>query len=391
MTRAASCFVPLAALLAGCSDATAPPEFAHTSPDPLAVSVMARNAYVGADVDAVIGALGTPDPTDDFPALLYAIETLGVTAFPARAEALAAEIAATRPHVVGFAEISFIDIDLGPVGVAVDFTLDFLPILQAALADRGLHYTVGALVENIDVSVAGGLVRLVDYDVVLYDTDRVTWQTVVARNFLNNVPPEALPPGIALRRGWIWGRATIGNNTVHVVSTHLESGGDGDPNHPLSALRAGQAFEIMAALEGVSPVIVMGDLNDRPGSPLYEVLAGSAFTDVWSVLRPGETGNTCCHAADLSNATAAFSKRIDYIFARGFEHPGGDFRKSAIQLTGADPAERVAGPAHALWASDHAGLVARFFLPPAHGRRSRSGGAAVSQASAGPGQNGRRG
>jgi hypothetical protein len=355
--------------LAACSDATSP-EFNSTSPDPLAVSVMARNAYVGADVDAVIAALGTEDEGDDFPALQYAIETLGMTHFPARAQGLASEIALTRPHVVGFAEISFIDIDLTPLGVAVDFTLDFLPILQDALADRGLSYAVGAQVQNIDVSVAGGLVHLVDYDVVLYDAERVTWQTIVAKNFENNIPPEMLPPGLVLKRGWIWGRATIGANTVDVVSTHPESGGDGDAAHPLSQLRAGQAFEIMAVLEGVSPVIVMGDLNDQPGSPLYGVLTGSAFADVWSALRPGEAGNTCCHAPDLSNATTSFTKRIDYIFARGFEHPGSDFRKSWIAMTGADPSERVEGPAYPIWTSDHAGLVAEFFLPPASGLRN---------------------
>jgi endonuclease/exonuclease/phosphatase family metal-dependent hydrolase len=370
MTRSVSPFLALGVLLAACSDATSPPAFNSTTPDPLAVSVMARNAYVGADLDAVIAALGTPDDTDDFPALLDAIETLGLTDFPARARALAAEIARTRPHVVGLAEISFIDIDLTPLGVGVDFTLDFLPILQAALAAQGLGYAVGAQVQNIDVTVAGGLVHLVDYDVVLYDAERVTWQTVVATNFANNIPPEQLPPGLVLERGWIWGRATIGANTVNIVSTHLESGGDGDPTHPLSQLRAGQAFEIMAALEGVSPAIVMGDLNDQPGSPLYDVLLGSAFTDTWVALRPGEIGNTCCHEADLSNATTEFTKRIDYIFARGFEHPGGDFRKSSVVMTGADPAERVTGPAYPIWASDHAGLVAEFFLPPALGLRN---------------------
>lgn len=369
MNRVSS-LLALGVMLAACSDTTSPPAFTNTSPEPLAVSVMARNAYVGADVDAVIAALGTPDPADDFPALEYAIQMLGATDFPTRARALAAEIAAARPHVVGFAEISLIDIDLTPLGVDVDVTLPFLPILQAALAHRGLNYAVGAQVENIDVSVVNGLVHLVDYDVVLYDADRVTWETVAARNFVNNIPPEALPPGLVLKRGWIWGRATMGDNTVNVVSTHPESGADGDPANPLSQLRAAQAFEIMAALEGVAPVVVMGDLNDQPGSPLYSVLTGSAFTDAWLALRPGEAGYTCCHEYDLSNATTNFTKRIDYVFVRGFDHPGGGFRKSSIGLTGADPSERVAGPAYPIWASDHAGLVADFFLPPAHGLRN---------------------
>src|SRR5207248_7215417 len=58
-----------------------------------AITVMTQNVYVGADVDLVIRALGTPDPGDDFPALQFAIETVGKTDFPARAQAIADEIA----------------------------------------------------------------------------------------------------------------------------------------------------------------------------------------------------------------------------------------------------------------------------------------------------------
>src|SRR2546425_11601102 len=71
-----------------------------TSPPPSArdITVMTQNLYVGADVDLVIRALGTPDPGDDFPALLFAIATVGKTDFPARAEAIADKIARARPR-----------------------------------------------------------------------------------------------------------------------------------------------------------------------------------------------------------------------------------------------------------------------------------------------------
>src|SRR3954471_279684 len=62
-----------------------------------AITVMTQNLYVGADVDLVIRALGTPDPGDDFPALQLAIETVGKTDFPARAQVIADEIARRRP------------------------------------------------------------------------------------------------------------------------------------------------------------------------------------------------------------------------------------------------------------------------------------------------------
>jgi hypothetical protein len=355
--------IPLLMIGLGIVACTDDPNGIHeNTEDTLTVSVMTRNAYVGADVDAVIAALGTADPNDDLAVLTEAIATLGATDFPARAQAFADEIATAAPHVVGFAEISFIDIDLTPMGMDVDFTLDFLPILEAALAERDLNYEVGAQVKNIDVSVAGGLVHLMDYDVVLYDADRVDWTTVHAANFVNNIPPEMLPPGLVLKRGWIWGRAEIDGATIDIVSTHPESGGDGDPTNPLSELRAGQAFEIVSAIEGVSPVVLMGDLNDQPGSPLYNVLTGAAFTDVWPLLHEGETGNTCCHEYDLANATAAFTKRIDYIFVRGMQHPGSDYPSSLMTLVGDDPADRVTGPAYPIWPSDHAGLVATMLV-----------------------------
>ncbi len=42
----------------------------------LRVTVMTRNLYVGADVDAVIAALANTDPSDDLPALFTAIQTI---------------------------------------------------------------------------------------------------------------------------------------------------------------------------------------------------------------------------------------------------------------------------------------------------------------------------
>src|SRR2546422_11378666 len=72
-----------------------------TSPPPgaRAITVMTQNLYVGSNVDLVIQALATPDPDDDFAALLVAIETVGKTAFPARAEAIEIGRASCRERV----------------------------------------------------------------------------------------------------------------------------------------------------------------------------------------------------------------------------------------------------------------------------------------------------
>src|SRR6266581_4067166 len=280
--------LPAIALAVACGDRNplAPPPspaFNITSPPPSArtITVMTQNLYIGANVDLVIQALITPDPNDDFAALMAAIETVGKTAYPARAEAIADEIARARPHAVGLQEVSDIDIDLQPLGVPLAVHQHFLEILQDALVRRGLHYQVAAIVTDVNASLLGGLVNLVDHDALLVDGDRVTVDAASGQNFAANIGPV-------------------------------------------------------------------------PGSPMYQILAGSGFTDSWVSLRPGAEGLTCCHVADLSDPVAQFDQRIDYIWTRGF----GDNVQGSVDRFGNVPADRVVGPAYPIWPSDHAGLLA---------------------------------
>ncbi|HWB41356.1 MAG TPA: endonuclease/exonuclease/phosphatase family protein [Gemmatimonadales bacterium] len=338
-----------------------------TSPDPAATGIgdgsaefgarrlvlMTQNLYVGADVDAVLLALVTPDPADDLPALLGAIQTLQRTDFPTRAAALAAEIERRRPHAVGLQEVSTIEIVLPPL---LNFQIDFLPILQQALADRGLDYQVAAQVKNIDASPVAG-VRQVDYDVLLVDADRVTVNASSGQNFQNNFGP--LAPGVTLIRGWVAANVTIAGKAYTLVSTHPEPDLGGNS---LAQLRAAQVAEIVTALGTATPTVVMGDLNDVPGSLMHQVLTNAGFTDVWAALRPGLVGFTCCHAADLSDRFPQFDERIDYLFARGFGH-GNKAVLGWVNRFGFLPPDRVNGPFGKIWVSDHAGLVATLLRP----------------------------
>jgi hypothetical protein len=353
-------FSPLlfAVVLLGCVDrsATAPGFLAdRRGQDRAAITVMTQNLYVGADVDLVIQALGTPDQGDDFPALQFAIETLGKTAFPARAEAIADKIARTRPHAVGLQEVSEIDIDLRPLGVPVVVNQSFLAILQDALVRRGLHYQVVATVTNINVSLVSGLVRLVDHDALLVDADRVSANAAGGRNFAVNLGEVA--PGVVLVRGWVWARTTIGGRSYTFASAHTEANLAGAPQGFVAQIRAAQVGEIVASVGSDERVVLMGDLNDTPGSPMYDVLASAGFIDAWAALRQSETGNTCCHLADLSDPVTNFSQRIDYVLARGLQRRAGEL-SGEIQRFGVAPTDRLAGPAYLIWPSDHAGLVA---------------------------------
>ncbi len=349
----------LAAALAGCTDHSptgAVPEFNARRGERgerggRAITATTQNLYVGADVDAVIGALASPDPTDDVPALLFAIETLGKTDYPARAEAIAREIGRERPHVVGLQEVSVIDIDLTGLGLPVVVHLDFLAILQAKLAERGLHYEVAARVQNIVAAPLPGI-SLVDYDAMLVDADRVAVTSSGGQNFTANVGVVA--PGVELKRGWVWARVTIGGEPYTFVSTHAEADLAGAS---LGGLRALQMTELVASVASDHRVLMMGDFNDSPESQMHQVIAGAGFTDVWAALHHRAPGLTCCHLPDLSDRVARFTQRIDYVFTRGLGRRSSDL-SGEIDRFGAVPADRTAGPLYPIWPSDHAGLTA---------------------------------
>ena len=96
----------------------------------------------------MIRALATPDPNDDFAALMLAIQTVGKTDFPARAQAIADQIQSRRPHAVGLQEVSEINIDLRSLGVDAVVNQDFLALLQGHIL-RVFHLTV--CIEPLDL------------------------------------------------------------------------------------------------------------------------------------------------------------------------------------------------------------------------------------------------
>jgi endonuclease/exonuclease/phosphatase family metal-dependent hydrolase len=354
-----------AASLTACGDAMLDPAGA-TGPDlraespANALSVLGWNLYIGTDVDAVFEALVSPDPNDDLQALLDAVATLVATDFPSRAAAVADAIASRRPHVVALNEVSTVDLDLSGLGLPIAIHLDFLPTLQAALAARGLNYDLAAIVTNIVATPIPG-VTVVDQDALLVDPSRVNVLSSDAQNFSNNVGPIA--PGVSLVRGWVQVTADVDGQTYTVANTHLEPDLAG---LDFSGLRALQAAELMTALGATAPAIVMGDLNDSPGSLMHGIVTGAGFTDVWAALRPGAQGLTCCHLPDLSDKVANFDQRIDYVFARGLANRAREVMGRMDRL-GEVPGDRVDGPQYAIWPSDHVGLAVDLLLPPGGG------------------------
>jgi len=366
------------AVAAACSEPTAPAPAnsaarAYAAHDAARstdrITVYTQNLYVGADVDAIIDALTSGDQGAAFAALANAVATLHRTDFDTRAAAIADEIARSHPDVVGFQEGSKIDVDLTQLGypqlVAHE---DFLASLGTALATRGLtNYTVVDTVTDVQASLLFGLVSLIDYDIMLVNTDRVTVNSHHKQNFVHNDGP--LGSDINLVRGFIRALITVEGRDYVVATTHAEGTDLTALGIDYHQLHVQQMQEIVDDVNQFDlPAIVMGDLNDADTTPMYDVLLDAGFADLWRTLRPGVAGNTCCHLSDLSDprpGLGEFEQRIDYIFVRGFAHS----RAATGQITrfGLLPSDRLTGPDGTIWPSDHVGLVATLVVPGAEG------------------------
>lgn len=317
------------------------------------IVVMTRNMYVGGNVDRVIGALAGATGESPAEALQAVIQELRDTDLPTRVSALADEIARERPTVVALQEVSALSIPFVP------YAADFLGALQAALAARGLSYTPYGHLNFDFTDIAGMGIRLADSDVLLVESG----VDVVASSHARYACPGLCLPGLPrvgdLTRGWTRVDARIAGQLITFVGTHPESG----DAPPVPMLRAGQVQALVAGLPGNRPVVLMGDLNDVPGSPMHQVLMAAGFVDAWAALEPGHSGNTCCYDSNLLGGS--LQKRIDFIMVRGgFTDGAGRLAHGArARRVGASAAEQVLGPAGAIYPSDHAGVVVS--LPPA--------------------------
>lgn len=321
------------------------------------IVAMTRNMYIGADVDRVIAALSGLSGEDPAAALGAVLQEFFGTDLPARLNALAEEIAREQPHVVGLQEVSTVDVNLPAEFGIPSIQADFLAGLTQALALRGLSYqTVSNL--NFQFSLLGGGIAIEDRDVMLV---RSSLPILGQAHGSFSCPPLCVPvPGLGtLSRGWVRATTRVGNRSITFVSTHPESG----DLPQIAQLRAGQMQELAGMLGSVSgPIVLLGDLNDTPGSAAHQVLTGAGFVDVWASLETGP-GYTCCHATHLQSG--GFIKRIDYVMVRGgfLTGNGGVVPGARVKVIGESANERVQGAFGLIWPSDHGGVVVS--LPPA--------------------------
>lgn len=342
---------------AGLLGGLALPSLGASSPD---LTVMTRNLYVGADLFELYRAGSVAELRQIAGDLL---ETILGHPFSARMDAIADEIAATRPDVIGIQEGAVVrtqqpsDFSINPFPNASEVVVDLLELLGARLSARGLGYEVAAATVTSDIEIPADVgghgidVRLTDRTAILV-RDGLEVNDTRAGTFdaARSISAAGLTV-LTLRRGYCLAELTTAGIRTVVATTHLESA-DAD-------IRLRQARELLERLPTDRPLVLAGDLNSGPElSPAaYDRLTRS-FTDTHTALEVESPGGTCCHDADLRNEDAQLASRIDAILYRGGLEP------TAIQRVGTDPADRAVierdGETIPLWPSDHAGVVATF-------------------------------
>jgi len=325
------------------------------------LTVLTRNVYIGANLDPIIAA---QTPQEFALAIAAAWAEQQLTNFPARAEALADEIAATRPQLVGLQEAALYRTGgLGDPSPATVVAFDYVDLLLSALSARGLSYAAVSVVEGTDLEVpdvVDGLdVRFTDRDVILARADVVTWNPEGA-NYSAGIPLTVLgTPAGFLVRSWASVMASWAGNTFRFVSTHLEV----QPAEPVQLLQAQQLLAILAA--GPTPVVLVGDFNsaaDGSQTPTYGMITSAGYEDAWSQTHPRDPGYTCCQNGNLMNAESALDQRLDIVFARGLSSALGRIIGGVhVDIVGDEQADRLPS---GLWPSDHAGVVATLTVPP---------------------------
>lgn len=255
---------------------------AHAADDPIPVTVMARNLYLGADVGKALELLPDLGAAGEF-----MWDEVRATDFQARAPKLAAEVVEHRPAVIGLQEATTWNCQTGLFGKSVavyDFTRDFLTALEAAgepyvVAQAGGQeafnpgYSIGPIPTMTTVTDPATFQPLFGSDTAecgfqLADALLVRADLagqVVRAGTSEFVDRHAIIPVLfEVDRGYAWADLEFDGSPVRFVTTHLESMWTQDDQNA-GALQARQIVEDLQGTE--IPLVLMGDINNDPRDP----------------------------------------------------------------------------------------------------------------------------
>jgi hypothetical protein len=344
----------IAVLVAAVATAAAVPASAPAKPQDL--KIMVRNVYLGADLIPLAAA---PDRDTFERNAAERYQTVLRNDFATRAKALAAEIRASKPDLIGVQEAAIWR--RGPDGVkdgsqtpATQVVYDSTKVLLAELARRGAPYRLVTGRDWFDFEAPTALgfdVRLTQRDVILVRRgSKVKLGRSFRGGFANHFDPQT-QVGLAQQlRGWVGVDGKLAKRRFRFVTTHLEA---------YSPAIADQQMNQMLNPGGplaskTRQSILVGDFNSAPSDNVsdrgteradnaYDSAIGAGFAN------PFPKRATCCFAEDLHNTTDALDTWIDHIVVR----PRIRALRSGIVGT-----RQVGG----LYPSDHAGITATLRL-----------------------------
>jgi endonuclease/exonuclease/phosphatase family metal-dependent hydrolase len=342
--------VPRVALVAALVVAASLTSATAAGAKPATVRVMTYNLYQGSELTHSIGA----GSISALPAAVAADwADVQASDIPARMAAIAAEIKANHPDLVGLPEAALWRTQ-SPSNLAVraqNVAYDFVDILVKALHAQGASYRAAAIVNNFDLQAPGSFpsgsmdIRITDRVAVLVRSGVKVTHTQT-KNFKATASITAAGITFVISDGFVAVDTKFGANKLRFVATHLDALSD--------SVRTAQAKELAKGpTKGKVPLALVGDFNGMTTSAAYKALTGSGLKDTWLQVYPGQAGFTCCHnPSDLKSDTPALNQRIDYVFARGL-------RPQSLAVIGTGPGDKT--PA-GMRPSDHAGLAATLKL-----------------------------
>ena len=248
------------------------------------LTVMSRNLYLGADVYAAARFL--PDLQA---ASQYLWENMQQTSFVTRADAFADEVIRARPDVIGLQEAATWYCRDAYAGTA-QIVYDYTQLLIDALDRRGVAYMVARAPAALPAHHTGFSIPTVPYitsvrDPVIFPgifgTDTASCGFAVSDVLLVHatragdvyrsgasdfVFDYTLIPGLLdMNRGYAWLDMHVGEQTVRVVSTHVEA--FFYENFAPYSIR--QTKQLIHDLQSTtSALIVLGDFNNDPHDPI---------------------------------------------------------------------------------------------------------------------------
>ena len=247
------------------------------------LGVMTQNMYLGSSLAPATEAK-TPEEFIVAVATIYG--TVQFTNFPARAEAIANEIASEQPDLIGLQEVS----KWTATGPGAPPSLDFLAILQADLAKHGLSYAVASVSNNADIGpvplvLCSGpfgscTLRFQDRDVILVNSANPDLAVSNPQSGLyqtQTVVQTAVGP-LSFDRGWASIDGTLSGKKFHYANTHLET------EEAPSVQEAQGAEFLKGPAKSGGAVIATGDFNsaaDGSTTKTYANLTKSYFQDAW--------------------------------------------------------------------------------------------------------------